>query len=616
MVQPRPQTEPTSATSYEHLAGGGGAESSSFTPVTASGIPTVSSTADHDVSSDESALDADDGLTAQTTFASEFVEKAFGRGPLPRTNPNMEAALGNLRQLVQLQKRRSAGSGPRFPLQRSVPAGGLCKLAMPPMPAVVALLKQTKNAPPTIFSIVSSLVGIDDFVGLCRLVYFATDDFSDATFTIVNGMLYNLFLEHHALATDPVIRDEYHAYMQQCRVNLETCLANTPLFLSAKAETIQALLLGIVYAIDVSLPSVAWNLTCTAAQLCQQAGYHRAETRKLDSPATSKLKHVLFWHIYSLDKSLSLRLGRAPVINDCDIDISLIPGFDTQDPLATDGILAMWVKFGRLQSRIYEQLYSPAALARPRAELTERAEALAQDCRSLEAESEERHEPLSSYIQNTNSSELVDIFMRGDEVQFQVTCTLVYQVIPAAPGSQSRFCDECLEAARKAIRTHMKCTLKDLGSYFRSIYIHWNLLLTPFAPFFVLFCYVIETSSTEDLHLLRELVASLSEPRANSESVDKLYRLMQVMVDIAGLYVEAKTQQLQDQTMVSIGDEFDMYLSQLGFMPTEDHTMSNNTPGDDRGQTTQIADWFSGNRNMMGLLEEDLSQIDAYKWMQ
>lgn len=135
--------------------------------------------------------------------------------------------------------------------------------------------------------------------------------------------------------------------------------------------------------------------------------------------------------------------------------------------------------------------------------------------------------------------------------------------------------------------------------------------MTPFAPFFVLFCYVIETSSTEDLNLLRELVASLSESRGLSESVAKLYRLMQVMVDIAGLYVEAKEQQLQDQTMVSIGDEFEMYLSQLGFMPTEEHAMSNNTPGDDKGQTTQIADWFSGNRNMMGLLEEDLSQIDA-----
>lgn len=152
--------------------------------------------------------------------------------------------------------------------------------------------------------------------------------------------------------------------------------------------------------------------------------------------------------------------------------------------------------------------------------------------------------------------------------------------------------------------------------------------MTPFAPFFVLFCYVIETGSLDDLQLLQEFVDSLDEARDASETIDKLYRLCQVMCDLAGLYVEAKTQQQQDQTMVPIGDEFDMYLSQLGFMPSEDQALANPNAGVNAsvnpvgrpptltGQAAQIADWFSGNRNMMGLLEEDLSHIDSYRWMQ
>lgn len=72
--------------------------------------------------------------------------------------------------------------------------------------------------------------------------------------------------------------------------------------------------------------------------------------------------------------------------------------------------------------------------------------------------------------------------------------------------------------------------------------------------------------------------------------------------------------------MVPIGDEFDMYLSQLGFMPSEDqamaHAQDNGGPPPANGQVAQIADWFSGNRNMMGLLEEDLSHIESYRWMQ
>jgi len=143
--------------------------------------------------------------------------------------------------------------------------------------------------------------------------------------------------------------------------------------------------------------------------------------------------------------------------------------------------------------------------------------------------------------------------------------------------------------------------------------------LTPFAPFFVLFCYIIETSSLDDLKLLQEFVTSLDEARDSSETIEKLYRLCQVMCDVAALYVEAKSQQQEDQTMVPIGDEFEMYLSQLGFMPSEDQAMAQaqdngGGPPAVNGQVAQIADWFSGNRNMMGLLEEDLSQIESYRW--
>ncbi|PNY26301.1 transcriptional regulatory protein [Tolypocladium capitatum] len=478
------------------------------------------------------------------------------------------------------------------------------------------------------------------------MVYFATDDFSDATFVIVNAMLYNLFMEQTSLATDAAVRDEYHGYMQQCRVNLETSLANIPLFLSSRVENVQALLLGVswargssrpgkcvaspaddrvpqaLYAVDVSRPSVAWHLSCMAAQLCQTAGYHRSETLKYDSPDTAKLKRILFWHVYTLDKGLGLRLGRAPVIHECDIDIPRVFEFDGSGHFKSSTIPTLWVEISHLQSRIYEELYSPAALKSPQAELVKRAMALAKDCRKLEVEAEACREHVYNYLRTANSSDSVDVFLRGDEVQFQVTLTLVYRVIPAPEGSVSRFCDECLDVARKAMKLHQQCVeLTNLGSYFRSIYIHWNLLLTPFAPFFVLFCYVIETSSLDDLRALQEFVASLDGARDSSETIEKLYRLCQVMCDVASLYVEAKSQQ-QDQTMAPIGDEFEMYLSQLGFMPSEDQAMANAQdnggppPANGQVQVAQIADWFSGNRNMMGLLEEDLSQIESYRWMQ
>lgn len=144
-----------------------------------------------------------------------------------------------------------------------------------------------------------------------------------------------------------------------------------------------------------------------------------------------------------------------------------------------------------------------------------------------------------------------------------------------------------------------------------------------------------------------------------------MHRLFSVLYNVAVLYVEAKSKahQQQDTDMAPIGNEFDVYLSALGFMPVDDasglgggggggaaggagapHGLPAGTPtsagGAEAGggggsrfapagaagnnnnanamavqhQTNQLGDWFSGNRYMMGLLEEDLSQFHPNTW--
>lgn len=88
-------------------------------------------------------------------------------------------------------------------------------------------------------------MGIIDFASLCRNVYFPTEDFSQATFAIVNSGLYNLFMEEYSLNEDSAKRAEYQNYALMAQANLETYLANLPLFLSAKVENVQALCLGV-----------------------------------------------------------------------------------------------------------------------------------------------------------------------------------------------------------------------------------------------------------------------------------------------------------------------------------------------------------------------------------
>lgn len=118
------------------------------TPQSVANVPTASaSTVGYESSDNESAFGGDSIFAAQTTFASEFLEHAVERTSLRDVNPNIEDALANLKQLVDLQKRQSFSHGPRFPLQQPIPPGGLSQMKMPPMDLVVSLLKQIRGNP-------------------------------------------------------------------------------------------------------------------------------------------------------------------------------------------------------------------------------------------------------------------------------------------------------------------------------------------------------------------------------------------------------------------------------------------------------------------------------------
>lgn len=47
------------------------------------------------------------------------------------------------------------------------------------------------------------------------------------------------------LTSDEVVRDEFFAYARICQANIETSLANLPLFMSPRVENVQALILGV-----------------------------------------------------------------------------------------------------------------------------------------------------------------------------------------------------------------------------------------------------------------------------------------------------------------------------------------------------------------------------------
>ncbi|KAI1080113.1 hypothetical protein F5B20DRAFT_540812 [Whalleya microplaca] len=569
-------------------------------------------------------FEGNSSLAAHTAFASEFLENAVQRTSLLQQggSPKIDAALSSLRQIVDIQKRSRRAPGgssheSRWPNQKSVPRTPLKDLPLPPMALVIDMLKRMKHGPvPMMLAIIYSFTAIDRFTDSCRRVYFNTEDVPESTFILVNSGLVYMFFEARLSTTDPNEKAQYEAYSNMCQANLEAGLAHLPLMMPATMDNIEALIMGASFSIDVSRPSLAWLLVSRAAHMCRTLGLHQILSMKDDPPSVLQTKSLLFWCTYMLDKALSLRLGRASILQDYDISLPHIAP-EAKASYPGKEVMTLWIKHAQAQGKIYERLYSPGALRRADGFRREQVALIAAEIKHLLAESTALLREFEDAAQSSESR-MFALVLKSDEVSYLSSLALTYRAMPPAGNRSRTFSDECIDVARAAMHCHQEAIKMMDDQSLKIVYIHWTILYAPFIPFIVIFCLVIETSDVEELRRLADFVQSLEAACDVSESVSKLHQLCQVLYNVALLYVEAKAQEPVDQDMVPVGNEFDMYLSQLGFMPV-DENMANVDMGVDAqtrsmAQTTQLGDWFSGNNYMMGLLEEDLSGINAMGW--
>jgi hypothetical protein len=97
-----------------------------------------------------------------------------------------------------------------------------------------------------------------------------------------------------------------------------------------------------------------------------------------DPPNLRMTKIRIFWLVYVQEKGLSLRLGRSSTIHDGDITIP-VPSIESRPEIGYFGQLDKMKELAYLQGKIYDQLYSSAALAQPQNVRTTRARGLASE---------------------------------------------------------------------------------------------------------------------------------------------------------------------------------------------------------------------------------------------
>lgn len=124
-------------------------------------------------------------------------------------------------------------------------------------------------------------------------------------------------------------------------------------------------------AIETSKATLAWTFSSAASSLCQTLGYHRLPSTKNAQEPARNAESILFWTVYGLDKTLSLRFGRASNIQEAEVTLPPNPNE------------SRCTKIGRVIRKTHDQLFGPSGLSRPENERIMSAEVLAAEVRTL-----------------------------------------------------------------------------------------------------------------------------------------------------------------------------------------------------------------------------------------
>ncbi|RFN44628.1 fungal specific transcription factor domain-containing protein [Fusarium flagelliforme] len=504
-------------------------------------------------------VEGDSSLTAHSAFANEFLQRVAATDSLQVSSPELCDTIDELSSI--LTKEAVADNELAYPHARPTRVVNLPNSDMPPFKKAIALIRLAKG-----IGWIYQFLPFQRFTDMCLDIYF-NDDHSEANFTTVNAGLYSLFLDYsfHVVGQE---RDEYVAHAHLCRDNLETVLSSLPLHLPATSDTILALLFGASYAIELSKPSLSWTLSAKASELCQTLSYHRLASMKNDKHDDFQYKQFLFWSIYFIDKSLSLRLGRPSTIPDWDITVPQ-PTTNDSIPEAVLAYFVLSIETARCQGNIYEMLYAPKSMAQPDEVKQSRVEALISDLQSLDAKVWETNTKWHEEAKKESGEDLIDFFHISDKVLRLSLLTLVHRAAPPIPGSTTTFSYNCVATARATLEKHEECVahMHRSATPYLATYIHWTLLFAPFIPFIVIFCHVIETQDEADLNRLRAFVTSIQSASSVSEPAAKIQRLFEVLCRIAVGYVKFRCSTSPADAFQDCS-KIDGYLDALGFSST------------------------------------------------
>ncbi|ENH68143.1 hypothetical protein FOC1_g10003772 [Fusarium oxysporum f. sp. cubense race 1] len=577
------------------------ASTSLLAPVTQASSPSPSSGVGSQLLTPRLEHEGESSLSAQAAFANGFLEDAIINKP-----NGIDIAADMSSVLQSLRKALGRDSNQQeldylYPHARVLESGlTLRNLPMPPVDKAFVCLRMAKENPRVRFFWDNEATSFTDVF----LKVYSPGEVTHADLIAVNAGLYWLFRQCKQTATDSCQKADFEAQAVMCRDNLETVLANLPFHQPCNIGTVASMMVASIYCLETCKPSAAWNFIATASHLSQTLGMHSKIAMARDPPDIRMGKIRIFWLVYVQEKGLSLRLGRSSTIHDGDITIS-VPGLESRPGIGYFGQLDKMKELAYLQGKIFDQLYSSAALAQPRNVRTTRARSLASELEKHMNRMLPSDVCLQKLYQDAmrqaTSTEFVKAFLCTTKVLHLSLFCLIYRAIPAETNQGTALGRECIDSAHKALEAHKE----------------WQALIhSPFVPFIVVFCHIIETGDKNGLDLLESVIKTLQPvtDSAFSSGAKKEFHLFKALYDAARNYLEARL------SKVSIGFGSWENASSSAHVPSPAHqqpallTPILNLPNSQTSLSASLegtAEWMAQQMEVPGSMDTDIDQYGA-----
>ncbi|KAL4963265.1 Zn(II)2Cys6 transcription factor [Aspergillus stella-maris] len=495
--------------------------------------------------------------------AASAVEAAVLGDPHFGAMDGINLALNALRSTVNDQRQHSEKLQGTRPFLKSLPSGlSLRELPLPPLDKIMACLRVCQDCSPSDVYWPFEFGSLGDFtqyvIRACT-----PGPIGDMELIIVHYVLYSLFSQLSVGANDEALVQDYNMQAETCRESLETILSNLSFHIDTNTDSICALYMASLHSLHRGTVPTAWTFISRASLMCQDLGLHSREA--MESGQTNEIQRnmSLFWAVYALEKAVALRLGRPSTIRDQDITI-LRPTMNSKITCLAFNRLPDWIDIASLYGRLYDNLYSPTALAQPNSVRVSRTSALASELEGIIAARTVYYNQPDLWSRHVLDITLPRFMIHANKaIEYSILAS-IYRGPPTEPPSEipsgTRPSTQCLTAARASLKeTQSMIGVLSNGSNWPTALHQWIngiLLAAPFVPFTILATNAVTGSTAEapDLHRLKGIVDGLQSlaqsPRYTS--CNRQLRIFKTLLNVAARYVERKTSMIQTATDTGI----------------------------------------------------------------